>query len=95
MTAAEADVDHQLEVVIRAPDGQVIASANGRIQPVPEEARQLVPGALPGIGIHVDFVNLGLPTFGRYVVELAIDEEPIADPPSFVVVRMSSQASPT
>lgn len=89
MTAEEADQPHSIDVTVRAPDATVIATAAGRVLPIPETNRPGEDAAL-GIGIAMDFVNLGLPAQGAYTIEMMLDGEPVPEAPGFRVIYPST-----
>jgi hypothetical protein len=87
VSAQEASTEHQLEVVIVAPDGQRIARAEGAFEGLSEaEAPQDVAEPL-GIGLVLNFENVHFPTFGTYELSITWDGDNVRPPIRLSVVE--------
>jgi hypothetical protein len=92
LSADEANRDHEFQVSLRGPDSALLGHAAVRFPPISEDKRELAALDSLSMGVALDFINLGLPTFGRYTVELSLDEEPVPVALSFNVVPTPAPA---
>jgi hypothetical protein len=72
MTPAEAEHHHQIEIILMDEDGARIAQINGGFAPPDDGLPMLPPGVRPSIAIPFN-MNVPLPSYGRYSLELLVD----------------------
>jgi hypothetical protein len=71
---------HQVDVVVRAVEGDPIAEAHSTFQPNPEAASHIPTDRLAGIGLVMNFDGLVFPAFGTYEFVITWDNNPVRDP---------------
>lgn len=71
MTPAEAAYHHQIEIILQTEDGVRVAQINGGFE-AQGDVPALPPGVRPSIAIPFN-INVPLPVYGRYSLELLVD----------------------
>lgn len=76
----EASEPHSLRILLRSPDGDEIANAEGTIEPAPEEITSAEESGQISSTLALTFQNLGFETWGPYEFSILVDDRPLREP---------------
>lgn len=76
----EASEPHDLKIILRSPDGEEIATAEGTIEPAPAEVTSAEESGRISSTLALTFHNLGFETWGPYEFAILVDDVPLRQP---------------
>lgn len=70
----ESETAHSLDLILQSADGGELARAAAKIDPLPVESRNALPGGRPfGLNVVLNFDNVVFPNFGDYQLAVLCD----------------------
>jgi len=76
----EASEPHSLRIVLRSPEGEEIANAEGTIEPAPPEVTSAEESGRISSTLALTFQNLTFEAWGPYEFSILVDDRPLREP---------------
>ena len=76
----EASEPHSLRIVLRSPEGDEIANAEGTIEPAPAELTSAEESGRISSTLALTFQNLTFEVWGPYEFAILVDDRPLREP---------------